>query len=82
MSFLPPKLPNSRELITRKKALKRGFCTLFHQNEWKSYVIGIEPHATVAVCSKCGAEHLIEKGFITAEEVDRKIDKVLKKRLP
>jgi len=46
------------------------------------YTVGIEPHVTVAVCSKCGESHLVDKGFITREETDRKIDKALEKRLP
>ena len=81
MSLLPPRPPNENERISRREMFKRGFCTLFHQNEWKSYIVGIDPNVTVAVCSKCGANHLISKGFITREETDRRIDKIVNTRL-
>ena len=81
MRFLPPK-PPSGDKISRKSIRLRHKCMLKHQSKWKTYTVGVEPHVTVAVCSECGESHLISKGFITREEVDRDIDKALKMRLP
>jgi len=81
MSIFPPK-PPSRVLMTKKEAYKRLNCALWHQKEWKSYVVGVDPRVDLAVCSKCGVSHVTYRGFTTEEDMNRKIDKTLKVRLP
>ena len=65
-----------------KQVVRHAICMLFHVKHWRKYVVCMEPYMSVAVCEKCFEDHIVKRGFVSEPEVNDKIDKALKMRLP
>jgi len=64
--------------MNARKILKQLWCMLFHQRKWRTHITSIDPYIKLDVCGKCGETFVKKRGFMTAEEVNRALDKSLK----